>query len=384
MLKKFTISNYRSFENPITLDFTKVGDYDFNEECIKDGLINKAIIYGENAVGKTNFGQAILDVTSMIMGTVSNKPLWQASGFINARSNKQFARFEYIFQIDGCDIEYVYEKYSFYEIHFESLKIGKELLYELNFTTEDSDFSHFKNYDELSTLNLENWDNRISVLRYILGHTKLVSLGVLKKFESFISGMGHSELLFNYQSFKFDPMIMNTISKNIVKYNLVSDFELFLQEAGIKVNLKIDMAPDGVSDLYFDYGDKALRFIDYASSGTLSLVGLYLFLRFSLSSEITFLYLDEFDANFHFELAKLMLEKFKQNPNCQTIITTHNTDLMSNKFMRPDCYLLMTPNKITNLADATGRKLRMGHHLERLYQAGEFEELNTRTGDENE
>ena len=35
----------------------------------------------------------------------------------------------------------------------------------------------------------------------------------------------------------------------------------------------------------------------------------------------------------------------------------------------------MTPNKIVSLADATRRKLTLGHHLENLYQAGGFNEL---------
>jgi len=90
MLKKFTVSNYRSFENPITFDFTNVRDYDFNEECIKDGLINKAVIYGENAVGKTNLGQAISDVNTMVQGGFSEFSLKNAflnqAGFLNANS----------------------------------------------------------------------------------------------------------------------------------------------------------------------------------------------------------------------------------------------------------------------------------------------------------
>jgi len=379
MLKKFTVSNYRSFENPITLDFTNVRDYDFNEECIKDGLINKAVIYGENAVGKTNFGEAIFDITSMLLGTVSEKPIWKNLGFINANSNKEkkIARFEYIFQIDGCEIEYVYEKYSVYEINFESLKIDQKLLYELNFTTGYSNFSSFKNYAELSTLNLGNWDKKVSVLRYMLGHTKLVSLGVLKKIETFILEMHNSEIIFRSQSQKFDNRPIDADIKSIIELELVDDFQLFLQEAGINVILRVEPTPEGVRELYFDYGSKVLRFIDYASSGTLSLVGLYSALMLSSSgSEITFLYIDEFDANFHFELAKKMLEKFKQNPNCQTVITTHNTDLMSNKYLRPDCYLLMSPNKIVNLADATRRKVREGHDLEILYQSGGLELLN--------
>ena len=384
MLKKFTVSNYRSFENPITLDFTNVKDYDFNKECIKDGLINKAVIYGENAVGKTNLGHAILDVNTMVSGSLLEvAPVWgglNKAGYINANSNEKIAKFNYIFQIGNDEIEYTYEKYSIDKIRFESLKINQELFYELNFSDDKGDFSNFQNYPELASLNLDRWNNNISVLKYILSHTKLGSASTLKKLEKFIEGM------FNLQAVIGNKVTLSDIaqlfSKPIIEDNMLHDFEKFLSKAGIETKLKVATTLEGEKEIFFDYKEKLLRFVDYASSGTLSLVPQYCFEN--INEDSTFIFIDEFDANFHFDLAKIMLERFKQNPDCQTIITTHNTDLMSNAFLRPDCYLLMTPNKITNLSDATGRKLRMGHHLERLYQAGEFEELITRIGDGNE
>jgi len=382
MLKKFTVSNYRSFENPMTLDFTKVRDYDFNEECIKDGLINKAVIYGENAVGKTNLGHAILDVNTMIQGGLSKLTLEQAhlkrAGFLNANSSKKVAKFNYTFQIGGDEIEYTYEKYSINEIHTESLKVNQELFYELDFTTGTGDFSSFQEYPELALLNLDRWNNDVSVLRYILSNTKLENNSILKKFEKFVNGM------FNLQAVLGDKKALSYIaqffSKLIIADDSLHDFEEFLSKVGIKAKLRVASNLEGEKEIYFDYKEKSLKFVDYASSGTLSLVPLYGLIDMMPS----FVYIDEFDANFHFGLAKLMLEKLKQNPSCQTIITTHNTDLMSNKFMRPDCYLLMSLAKIINLSDATSRNLRMGHHLERLYQAGEFDEFIRQIGDENE
>ena len=384
MLKKFTVSNYRSFEGPITLDFTKVGDYDFNEECIKDGVINKAIIYGKNAVGKTNFSKAILDVVTMIPGLTSdfvlNSVQSKLVGYLNAKSEKEFARFEYTFEIDGCEIEYIYEKSDINHIQFESLKIDQQLFYELDFSTHIGEFDTFKKYPELAHLNLDVWSNKISVLKYILSHVKLQELTILRNLELFISGMMTVQALIETHHTYYQAK--SSISLVILENNLVKEFELFLKDAHINVNLKVEATLTGEEELYFDYGNKLLPFLDHASSGTLSLT--FLFATLHSLIKPTFLFIDEFDANFHFEVAKLMLEKFKQNQNCQTVITTHNTDLMSNGYMRPDCYLLMTKDKITSLANATGRKLRMGHHLENLYQAGEFDEWVNQLGEEDE
>ena len=48
----------------VTINFSDVRDYHFHPECVTDGLLNTAIIYGKNAVGKTNFGLALFDIVS--------------------------------------------------------------------------------------------------------------------------------------------------------------------------------------------------------------------------------------------------------------------------------------------------------------------------------
>ena len=58
----------------------------------------------------------------------------------------------------------------------------------------------------------------------------------------------------------------------------------------------------------------------------------------------------------------------------QMLLTSHNTNLLSNKVMRPDCYFILTKNRITSFANATKRELREGHNLEKLFISGEFDE----------
>ena len=389
MLKKFTVSNYRSFENPITIDFTNIREYDFNEECIKDGLINKAVIYGENAVGKTNFGKAILDIVTMIQNGrshfISQNLLAEVGGFKNVKSDKN-ARFEYLFQFNDHEIEYIYEKSAPNKICFESFKIDQKLLYEHNFTNGDSDFSEFKKSPELMHLNLDDWDDSISVIRYILSHAKLEKFIVLKELQIFVSGMFNlQDMLKTDDKKERAAAIIHSIlesEEDELRNILIQYLERFLRASDVDVRLKVQLRLDGKKELYFDYGNNNyLPFLEHASSGTLALVELSSL--FTIFNSPTFLYIDEFDAHFHFAVAKSLLELFKQYRGYQTVITTHNTDLMSNKFMRPDCYLLMTSDKITNLADATDRILRLGHDLENLYQAGEFNEIINQLGDEH-
>ena len=48
MLKKFVVENFKNFKDELILDFSKVRDYEFNKSLIKNGLVNKALIYGLN------------------------------------------------------------------------------------------------------------------------------------------------------------------------------------------------------------------------------------------------------------------------------------------------------------------------------------------------
>lgn len=89
--------------------------------------------------------------------------------------------------------------------------------------------------------------------------------------------------------------------------------------------------------------------------------------------EASFVYIDEFDAFYHFELAKNIIKRLYEIEHVQIFTTTHNTDLMSNDLLRPDCYFILENNKITSLAGATDKELRKAHNLQKMYKAGAFD-----------
>ena len=94
-----------------------------------------------------------------------------------------------------------------------------------------------------------------------------------------------------------------------------------------------------------------------------------------LGKDASLFYIDEFDAFYHYEMSENVVKFFKKKySNSQVILTTHNTNLMTNKLMRPDClFILSRKGQLTALCDATSRELREGHNLEKLYISGEFE-----------
>ena len=193
---------------------------------------------------------------------------------------------------------------------------------------------------------------------------------VLLKLDDFIK---HMVMITVGSSMMNGPRRMNeSFLEMLTDNDALKDFEEFLNIMGIACSLVIKQLPDGQNQLYFKH-EQLLPFYENASSGTIALTNLYR--RFEMGKTATVMYLDEFDAFYHYEMSENIIKFFKKKfPQCQIIMTTHNTNLMTNRFMRPDClFILSGSGSLTALSNATVRELREGHNLEKMYISGEFE-----------
>ena len=85
MLTKFTVTNFKNFKDELIFDFTKSKNYEFNPECVLDGIINKALVYGHNGAGKSNLGFAIFDIVSHLTDKMSGRDAY--NNYLNAYSD---------------------------------------------------------------------------------------------------------------------------------------------------------------------------------------------------------------------------------------------------------------------------------------------------------
>lgn len=92
----------------------------------------------------------------------------------------------------------------------------------------------------------------------------------------------------------------------------------------------------------------------------------YWYIRMEKAS---FVFIDEFDAFYHFELSESVQRHLKQISGVQIFTTTHNTDLMSNDLLRPDSYFLLENNRIQDISELTEKELRQAHNLQKMYKA---------------
>lgn len=381
MLKRFALKNYKNFRDKIEINFGSVAGYQFSADCISDGVLSKMLIYGRNATGKTNLGKAIMNIGS----TMFAEPRLIENGvFLNADSSEDSAEFSYTFDFDGIELTYHYTRFSKQELKNEELIIDGISIFRCDFYNKDYCFDNLK-YVDAETANVdrylqsligddtteENIESKLPFLRWLISNVALKNDSVLIRLSNYVRRM--TMITFGNEMQYRARRMSNIFYNSLENPERLRDLEDFLNAMGIECKLVLKKLPDGQKELYFAH-DKLIPFYANASSGTLALVELY---RRLIPKEwdASLIYLDEFDAFYHYEMAENVIKFFKKKyPRCQMIMTSHNTNLMTNRLMRPDCmFILSKRGTLTALCDATTRELREGHNLEKMYISGEFE-----------
>ncbi|MGL5260334.1 MAG: AAA family ATPase, partial [Lachnospiraceae bacterium] len=199
MLKKFQVSNYKNFKEPVQIRFDKIGGYQFNSECITNDNISKMLIYGRNATGKTNLGKALMDIFVQMSGAYFYS--LQKGNYLNADSDEKFATFIYEFQFKDDKVKYVYKKLSETELLDEELIINDNRIFYYNFNTKEYDFNNLSKI-EADTVNVERYLQGVDVvnvqedenqtlpfLRWIINNTALKEDSILLFLNDYINRM---------------------------------------------------------------------------------------------------------------------------------------------------------------------------------------------------
>ena len=368
MLIKFEVENFKNFKDRLTLSFVKDHDYDFNEEVIsRDGkIITKSIIYGPNESGKSNLGLALFDIVTHLTdtSTLTNKYLW----YSNLNNSDSTVKFCYWFEFEGHSLVYEYKKKSLKELLMEVVTIDGNVVLEYDYIMQEGRTT-LKGAETLSL----SGEFFLSRVKYLFNTAILEENEVNKtfrQFSKFVNGM----LLFyslderGYQGFK---NVSESIAESIISKGKIKEFEQFLRDEGLNYSL-VAKNVDGQKSIYCRFKNRQVSFFSVASTGTISLTLFYYwYLRME---ELSFVYIDEYDAFYHFDLALSLVGLLKKNRDCQIVLSTHNTDLLSNDLLRPDCYYEIKDGKIKSLADLTDKDIRKAHNLQKMYKAGVFNE----------
>lgn len=373
MLKRFSVSNYRQFKDVLEFDLS-ASNYDYNKDCTKDNLIKMALIYGKNGTGKSTLGWAIFDLISHLTDHQTSDI---NDFYLNALSTEKVAyfKFEFVFSIKTkpVDVIYEYTKNNKKILMSEKLTICNKVVldYQLNkpLSTNLVGTEHLnKNINPAQNL---------SAVKYIYSNTNLDRRNTNNKlfmaFIEFISHMLWFRSVFDGMSFMGYQTGSRKFLEDILKNNNLKDFEIFLGDMGLDYALVPLKTVSGLEiGVKFSKDSTPIPFFEIASTGTKSLTLLYYWWQTIKKDEIRLLFIDEFDSSYHFYLSQELIKRLKGLKNTQVILTTHNTDLLSNELIRPDCGYIIDGRTIKSLNKCTDKELRQAHNLEKLYQAGKF------------
>lgn len=366
MLKKFKVRNFKNFRDEMEWDFSNVKNYEFGGQLIRNGILKNAIVYGRNAAGKSNLGFAIFDITQHLTDTAQKTQKYRP--YLNFNSNDRLVYFEYTFCFGENVLVYCYEKEETRKILREKILINNRQV-----LLADKDCSPVIDLKGAEQLNLKLWDGSISLVKYVAKNTILdtsdKACWTFMQFIDFVNRMIWFSSVAGNQYIGYSNM-SGSICGSIIELNAVKEFQEFLLEMGIE--LQLVAKDDGEEkNLYCICKNKMVLLQDIWSSGTRSLA--FLFLWYKQMEEMSFVFIDEFDAFYHYELAEAVVRKLLEM-DAQIIFTSHNTDLLTNDLLRPDCYFELRDNQIKSFSDRTSKALRQAHNIQKMYKAGAFDE----------
>lgn len=369
MLRKFKVSNFKCFEKDFELDLTKTKGYEFNKECIKHNTVNSAIIYGYNAMGKSNLALAIFDIIEHLTDKNKNPTVYK--NYLCANSSESYASFYFEFYINSKIVVYEYMKKDYETIVYEKFSIDNELLFHID--RREGDNTATINIEGAELLRTDGINSQLSILKYTKNNTVLIRNDINDTFMEFFDYV-ESMLFFRsledrtYIGFRNDA---KNLTDEIIEKDKVKDFEEFLNSINIECNLDVVENIDGKT-LVFKIGEKNLSFFDIISTGTSSVTLFYYWYISILEGDIKFIFIDEFDAFYHQTLSEAIVKRLISS-GVQFILTSHNTSNLTNDLLRPDCYFVMNKKTAKSLSSLTQKELREAHNIEKMYKSGAFD-----------
>ena len=253
----------------------------------------------------------------------------------------------------------------------ERVTIDGQTVLDFDYGTNDGS-SRLKGSENLNLSAIKN--DQISRVKYIIGTALLEDNSENQVFLQFASWVNHMLLFYSLDNRGYEGFSAGSekLAKGIIERGKLNDFEKFLGENGIKYKLVERKDGMGEPQIYCQMPYGEVDFFSIASTGTSSLALFYYW--YIQMEQASFVFIDEFDAFYHFELAESLVKLLRKLGNTQILLTTHNTDLMSNDLLRPDCYFLIDDSRIVSLTDSTEKELRKAHNLQKMYKAGAFNE----------
>ena len=414
MLMEFSVENYMSIKDRVTLSMVASKDTSHENNVIKNAdkginILNTAVLYGANASGKTTvlrgigFLARLLNMShEMQKGRKINvKPFKLDRAWLDKPSS-----FEIVFKTEGVKYAYgfsatedkVIDEYLYYYPKGrQSIIFERENTTDYKFTSDVELQTQIKNkFDSpnklyLSTASLWEYENAqipfkwlTSSVQIIISHERLEEFTANLMKESEVINKRVKSLMKNaikdIEDISFTEIEIDKKDNPLLKY-LTEDAKSTLLSNNDNKLLSVNTAHriNNSQELVdFDLGEE--------SDGTQKLFGL-LGPWVDVLEQGSALIIDELDIRLHPHLTRFLVELF-QNPeinkrNAQLIFSTHDTNLLDQDLFRRD-QIWFTEKKEDNSTDLYSLDdftVRKDAAIEKGYLQGKYGAIPYMKGD---
>ena len=188
MLKRFSVKNFKAFEDKVTLDLSSIGNYEFNKECISNGICKTALLYGKNASGKSSLCFALFDIVEVLTDKYVCHDVYKPYKHILHQDAP--TEFEYEFKFDTDEVFYKYSKSDQSTLISEELIINQKQIFSYKKDLVAQDIA--VNLEGAETLKVSPDKLNISLCRFIKNNALLknnLENSIFQKFFEFVENM---------------------------------------------------------------------------------------------------------------------------------------------------------------------------------------------------
>jgi len=410
MLIEFSVGNYRSFKEQVTLSMvaanlvSKEKTLDENNLFIVDEelkLLKSTAIYGANASGKSNIGKALSFMKWFMVNsskdTQSGEDIAIEPFKLSTETEDQPSHFELVFLMDD-------QKYR-YGFKVNQKRVISEWLFYVPNKRETNLFK--RELDSITTSKKYNAEGIAQKTRnnaLFLSVSAQFNVDIAEKILAWVTNKMNiiSGLHDNYLGFTVKCLVNDENKTDIIQ--LIKKLDLGIEEIQIEqkdfsIDELSDVLPDELKKLiskttrgktntivtkhrkYDEEGNPKLSeqfdMRTQESDGTQKLFALAEPLLNTLK-EGEILVIDEFDVSLHPLISRAIVNLFNSSQtnshNAQLIFMTHDTNLLSNKILRRDQIWFTEKNRYgaTDLYSLVEYKVRNDSSFESDYIKGKY------------
>lgn len=412
MLIEFSIENFRSIRDEVTLSLLSSHDKSlesntFSSDCLNknDRLLKSAAIYGPNASGKSNIILAFDTLQKMVLHSIKNQPeeIIEYEPFkLDQKFLQKPTKFKIVFIHNN--IQYVYG------VGFNEKKIIEEFLYYYPKGRKSTIFERKENinpyFPKDKRIQKQIFDRTLDNVLYLSNSAQQKydkTVEVFKWFKdnlivtinrsNFENPLLMEKTIQMLESEESRQDVMNSLYKaDVAIYDVNAEFKeikpqdrlnvkknygnfLIRQKGMLRELLEIKTRHKSDSKIFLD---TLFDFFSEESDGTQRIFCLIGSFIDALNNGKTIV-LDELELRLHPNLSKYLLQLFqdpsKNTKNAQIIFTTHNTNLLSLNSLRKDQIWLIQKDPNNGRSDLYSlAEFNVGNdkNIEKEYLAGIF------------